>query len=138
MASEEVWVKAQKILGFTDDEMEIIRNDPKRSKAIERGPQLVRTKVIAEVFQAKNCPVHGEGSKYVIRGTGAILPRDAENNMCLDCMPLFIPFQHMVYDKVLEGEEVTGMQTFVRCPDTGVDCGGMGTVTLKLTVEQSK
>lgn len=138
MDREELWAKSQKILGFTDEEMNIIRNDPKRSKAIDKGPDLVRTKVVAEVVQAKNCPVHGEGAKYVIRGNGAMLPQDAKNNMCLDCMPLIVPFQHMVYDKVLEGEEVTGMEQFVRCPDTGVECGGFGTAMLKLTVEKSK
>jgi len=138
MTNEELWAKAKEAMGFTDEQIDILKSDPKRSQAIERGRELVRTKVVAEVIEARNCAVHDAGAKYVIRGNGAILPKDAQNNMCLDCMPLIVPFQHMVYDKVLAGEDVSGMEGYVRCPDTGVECGGMGVATLKLTVEQSK
>lgn len=138
MDSKELWAKAQEALKLTNEEVNILKNDPKRSQAIERGADLVRTKIVAEVVQAKNCAVHDAGARYVVRGNGAILPKDVQNNLCLDCMPLLVPFQHMVYDKLLSGEDVSGMQSFVRCPDTGVECGGIGTAMLKLSVEKSK
>ena len=137
MKRKEIWKRIQQAMGYTDKEIEILRNSPHRCKAIEAGPELVRTKIIAEVIEAKNCAAHDVGTRYVMRGNGVVETKACSDRLCIDVFPLLVPFHHRVFDRITEGMDVEGMEAFVHCPDTGVECGGFGKATLRLYIEQS-
>lgn len=137
MISEELWQKVQEAMGYTDEEMAMVKSSPHQKAVLEASPELVRRKIVAEVVQAKNCAAHkAVGAKYVIRGNGVIRPQDCADNMCLSVLAALAPTAHTVMNRIAEGREVKGVYTeFLRCPDAGVECGGFGTAMIKVTVE---
>lgn len=137
MTQEEIWKKNQKALGFTDEQMEVIKNDPKRRKLIEASAQLVRKKVIAEVISAKNCAAgHKPGDRYVIRAAGYLVPEESAKNLCLSALVPLFPFVSVVGERIADGLDPNTMMTdHAGCLDTGFECGGFGRVVMKIRVE---
>ena len=137
MVMDEIWKKNQQALGLTDEQLEVMKQDPKRRKFIEASPQLVRKKVIAEVISAKNCAAgHKVGDRYVIRAAGYLVPEESPKNLCLSALVPLQPFVSVAGERIAEGIDPNGMITdHAGCLDVGFECGGFGRVVMKIRVE---
>jgi hypothetical protein len=54
-ANEEVWKFMQHHLGYTDEELENFRNNPKNVDIVSKAPALMKKTIIAEVVASKGC-----------------------------------------------------------------------------------
>ena len=135
MANEELWQSIQKAMGYTDEQVALAQSNPYQRKVLEAGPQLVRRKIVAEVVEARNCVAHPVGTRYVIRANGVVRTEECSNRLCLSMLGLLIPVFDSVFHMLAEGHDPVGMTRYIRCPDTGVECGGFGKAMVKVTVE---
>lgn len=135
MASEELWKGIQKAMGYTDEEVALLRADPYRRRVLEAGPLLVKRKIVAEVIEAKNCAAHPVGARYVVRANGTVKTDECSNRLCLSMLGLLVPVQEAVFQLITEGHDPAGMVRYIRCPDTGPECGGFGKAMVRVTVE---
>ncbi len=136
MQNQDLWERAQKALGYTDEQLEIIKNCPKRSKIILAGPQLAKRMIVAEVIEAKNCVVHRVGDKIVFRSLGVLMKDKSCPNICLWALAPLASIFYSVYDRISSGLDPNEMACdHVSCWDTGVECGGFGRTTMKIAVE---
>jgi len=136
--SDTMWQKIQAGLGYSNGEMAKILADPYRKSVLAAGPLMVRRKIIAEIIEARNCAVHKAGARYFIRANGAIRIDDQApgSQMCIALLATLAPTCQVILDRYAQGQDPKGEFTYwVHCPDTGVECGGFGTVLAKVTVE---
>ena len=139
MPTEEFWQKIQQGMGYTDEEMRLARASPYRSKALAAGPKMVRQRVIAEIVDAKNCVAHPVGTRYVIRANGIIQTGENPPKLCLLLLTVLLPAVQVTFDRLAQGGDLgPDWERFYRCPDAGVECGGFGRVTVKVTAEQQQ
>ena len=135
ITSEDLWQRIQQAMGYTDEEIAIAKSSPYQRRVLESGSQLVRTKIIGEVVEAKNCVAHGVGARYVMRGNGVVRTADCSESLCINVLSLLAPVYAIVFDRIADGRDLKGFTYFIRCPDTGIECGGFGTALIKVTVE---
>ena len=50
-----LWKITQKRLGYTDDELETFKKDPRNEDILTRGPELMRKNIILEVVESHGC-----------------------------------------------------------------------------------
>lgn len=136
MDNEELWKRIQRALALTDKQVDMVKASPHRRKLLESGPEQVRRKIVAEVVEAQNCAAHGVGAKYVIRANGVLRVDDNSGRLCVSVLSLLYPVVDAVSNALAEGYDPKPFaERFIRCPDTGIECGGYGRVLLKVTVE---
>jgi len=68
---EDIWKFIQQHLGYTDEELELFRNNPKNVDIISKAPSLMKKTIIAEVVTSHGCnSQHRVGDKFYFDGAG--------------------------------------------------------------------
>lgn len=122
--------------GYTDEQLDLyLANNPKALRVLQNFARKYREyKMIAEVVQSRGCALHlKEGEKFVLTSDGLLLADESTAPLCLWALAPLVPFNYMVYDRLIEGQDPTelGLDR-VRCLDVGLECGGWGEVLLKV------
>ena len=123
-------------LGYDEEQIKRVEENPKQREMIASGPVLVSKKMVATCIKAESCTYNKVGDRYVFNGFGGMIKDETCETPCLWAMSGFLPFIYMVYDRVASGLDPNGMHLdHVSCPDTGCRYGGFGKAMFKISIE---
>jgi uncharacterized repeat protein (TIGR04076 family) len=133
-----LWKILKNRLGYTDEEMEKFRENPKNVEIVSKIPQLRKKKLILEVVESHGCNSHhNTGDRFIFDAFGNL-----DTSRCPDqvCVFLLGSAQNLLYagmELLLAGADPNRM-TFNRtgCVDVGLECGGWGRVIVELKAEE--
>jgi uncharacterized repeat protein (TIGR04076 family) len=129
----------KKTINITDEDFEKYISYPAHRKLILRRAELTKYQIIAEVVESKYCSAGLKvGQKYVFNVIPSKLLLD--QSTCPFCIKALGPVSSVMngfWDRLLEGLDPNeGMWQYVRCPDDGVDYGGLGTIIFKVYAQK--
>lgn len=105
------------------------------------GDQSAPTKIeiVAEVQHARHCANFiKEKEIFVFDIEGRLLPEKSTANLCLGILARIQPALMIARERVEAGlDPIPVSVPFLDCFDTGIDYGGMGKVTVKLTARSA-
>jgi hypothetical protein len=133
---EYLWKANQKALGLTDAEVELMKKNSKSVKLIRNSPDLVRKKIVAEVVQTKHCVCHKVGDKIVFRVVGSMVREETCESPCLYALGPLATLGYIIFDRVAAGLDTSELMIdCIKCMDTGIECGGVGEMLMKVRVK---
>lgn len=84
---EGMWKFIQKHLGYTDEEMEIFRADPRNEDVISKGPALLDKTIVLEVVESHGCnSQHRVGDRFTFDGAGNLITKLNPSRVCVYAM----------------------------------------------------
>ncbi len=139
MADEAMLNLARELLGYTDEEWEIWKSNPRNLKVVENFGEILKYKIVAEVTSAHGCGAgHKVGDRIVFGGDGTLLCRENPDRICVGLLSPVNPVVGGIMDKICLGEDPTHMAfNKVHCIDVGLDHGGWGEVVVEIKVEKA-
>ncbi|MBM3149087.1 MAG: hypothetical protein FJ008_05410 [Chloroflexi bacterium] len=136
--NEDAWKMFQEHLGYTDEEMEAFKKDPRNVDVLSKTDALLSKTFVAEVVEAHGCDSgHKVGDKFYIGGHGNLLTKKCPNKVCLFAlMPLAASINTM-NELIYAGVDPNEMRfRRVGCSDVGLKCGGWGHIVMELRAEE--
>ncbi len=138
--SEEQWKKIQEHLGYTDEELQLFKKNPRNEEILLKGMDLLDKTIVAEVVDSHGCnSQHKVGDKFYFDGAGNLLTKSCPNKICIYALSplasLIFASNELIYAGVNPNDtrfKRTG------CFDVGVRCGGWGHIVLELRYEKRK
>jgi uncharacterized repeat protein (TIGR04076 family) len=126
------------ILKYTDEEMDLVKSNPKYMQMLEKAPQLMNTDLIFEIEEAHGCACqHQKGQKIVINGDGSVKCRQSTDQICVYLLNAIIPIVYGAQEFIFAGIDPNELKfTKVGCFDNGAKCGGFGHVTVNLSSQE--
>jgi len=137
---EETWKFIQKHLGYTDEELELFRSNPKNVDIISKAPALMQKTLVAEVIESHGCnSQHHVGNKFYFDGSGNLLTKLNPKRICIYALSALAGSIYVANELFYAGVDPNEMRiNHVGCFDVGVRCGGWGRIAMKLSVEDRK
>jgi uncharacterized repeat protein (TIGR04076 family) len=123
--------------GFTDEQLKNLT--PTQRRIMNAAHKFQHYNMIAEVVWARHCAYRPEkGHKFVFRANGRLVPEESTfPGICLWAVARFLPFIHIVYDRLAEGlDPGPAGWDHVKCADPGIENGGVGEVLFKVYCEK--
>ena len=135
---ENILAMMRQNLGYSDEEWERWKADPRNMSMAERMPDFFKYQVVVEVLEASNCAVqHKPGDKFYFNASGALLCKKGIPNICAGALSPVLPFAWGVLDKIGAGIDPTRFCfNRFRCLDIGLDKGGWGEILMEARVER--
>ena len=140
MADESMLIFLKDLLGYTDEQWETWKKNPRNPKRAAHIMDVLKYKVVAEVTHSSGCGAgHKVGDRIVFGGDGTLLCRENPDRVCVGLLSPVNPIVGSVLDKICSGEDPTRMAfNKVHCIDVGVDHGGWGEVVVEVKVEKTQ
>ena len=135
---DSVWKFMQKHLGYTDDELDLFRNNPKNLDIISKAPALMKKTIIAEVVASHGCNSHHHvGDRLYFDGAGNLITKLNPKRICVYAMSALAGPIYVVNELFYAGVDPNEMRlNRVGCFDVGVRCGGWGHIVLEVKMEE--
>jgi len=130
------WTLMKRHLGYTDEEMELFRADPRNQDVLAKAPALLAKTIVIEVVESAGCnSQHKVGDKLFFDGAGNLLTRRSPKKVCIYALSAASTMIFAANELLYAGVDPNQMR-FKRaaCFDVGVRCGGWGRVVLQLGV----
>ncbi len=136
--NEELMEMVKDVFNYDDEEMEIVKSNPKYVQVLEKAPLTLNTDFFFEVEDAHGCACqHQKGQKIKINADGSIITRESPDKICAYLMSSIIPIVYGAQEFLFAGLDPNELTfTKVGCFDNGVKCGGFGHVTVQFSSEQ--
>lgn len=142
MGQEEVVKQMMKqAIGITDEDFQTHMSHPKNRKIAERGQELMKYKVIAEVTESKYCMAGLKtGQKYTFNAfPSMLLTGESDCPLCVKAIGPIVGLIVGFCDKIIEGIDPNqGMPHIAECLDPGVKRGGLGHVVFKVYAQKAE
>jgi uncharacterized repeat protein (TIGR04076 family) len=138
--NKEMWEAVQKHLGYSDEEMEAFKSDPRNVDILMKAPQLMNKTIIAEVVESHGCnSQHKVGDKFYLDGAGNLVSELCPKRMCIYAVSALKPAVFAMNELLYAGVDANEMR-FKRagCFDVGLECGGWGRVVIEVKMEDRK
>ena len=137
---ENTWQFVQKHLGYTDEELELFRSNPRNVDIISKAPDLMRKTIVAEVVASHGCnSQHQVGDKIYFDGSGNLLTKLNPKRVCIHALSVLLAPIYVANELFYAGVDPNEMRlNRVGCFDVGVRCGGWGHIALEIKVEDRK
>ncbi len=134
---EKMWALFQDHLGYTDEEMELFRENPKNEEILARSTELMNKTIVAEVVASHGCnSQHKVGDRIVFDGAGNLITKLSPGRVCIHALSAFSPCVYVANELFYAGVDPNAMRfNRVGCFDVGVRCGGWGHIVMELKVE---
>jgi uncharacterized repeat protein (TIGR04076 family) len=126
----------QKRLGYTDEEMETFRQDPRNEDILSKAAALMDKMIILEVVEAHGCNSrHKVGDKFYFDGAGNLLTEKSPSKICAYSLNSALMLVFTANEMIYAGVDPNQIR-FKRasCFDVGLQCGGWGRIVLELKV----
>lgn len=136
---DNVWKMMQMRLGYTDEELEAFKNDPRNIKIMQKAGILLNKTIIFEVTESNNCNIeHKVGDQFLFSGEGYMLAHKGPKKVCPYIMPAMARMMWVIQERIYEG--LDGKPFFCKghCEDVGLACGGWGCVVIEAKVVDRK
>ncbi len=130
--SEGVWKLMQHRLGYTDEELEKFKNDPRNEKIMARAAELLNKTVMFEVVESRGCNIeHKVGDQFPFSAEGYMLAHKGPKRVCPYLMPAFARLMWLIQERIYEGLDPKPFFHRAHCDDVGLGCGGWGQVLIE-------
>jgi len=130
---EKRWENVRKHLGFTDEELTLFRSNPKNIRATENAPLFAKQKMLIEVIEARNCAAgYRVGDKFYVDSEGCLIQNESPRRICVAAIWAIKPLVDRMWEAYFNNSTEVFHDT-IRCPDVGVERGGAGEVTLRIS-----
>ena len=138
--NEETWKFMQQHLGYTDEELEVFRSNPKNVDIMSKAPELMNKTIIAEVVASHGCASqHKVGDRFYFDGAGNLLTKLNPKRICVHALSVLSGPVLVVNELFYAGVDPNEMRlNRVGCLDVGIQCGGWGHIALEIKVEERK
>lgn len=138
--NEDNWKFMQKHLGFTDEELELFRSNPKNIDIILKAPELLQKTIIAEVVASHGCnSQHHVGDKFYFDGAGNLITKLNPKRICVHALSALSGPIYVANELFYAGIDPNEMRlNRVGCFDVGIRCGGWGRIALEVKIEDRK
>ena len=135
--NEDVWKFMQKHLGFTDEELELFRSNPKNADIISKAAGLMGKTIIAEVVASHGCnSQHQVGDKFYFDGVGNLITKLNPKRICVHALSALSGPIYVANELFYAGIDPNEMRlNRVGCFDVGIRCGGWGHIALEVKIE---
>ncbi|KYK37016.1 MAG: TIGR04076 family protein [Theionarchaea archaeon] len=137
MIDEEVWNVFQKHIGYTDEEMQKFRENPRNADVLSKGPALLNKTIVIEVVESHGCnSQHKVGDKFYFDGAGNLLTKLCPKKVCiyaLNAVAMLIFASNELFYAGVDPNEMRFKRA--GCFDVGVHCGGWGHIVMEIRVE---
>jgi uncharacterized repeat protein (TIGR04076 family) len=134
---ERTWTFMQQHLGYTDDEMEEFRANPRNEDVLSKAPALRNKTIVLEVVESHNCnSQHKVGDRFYFDGAGNLLTKLCPKRVCAFSLGSALMMVFTACEMIYAGVDPNEIR-FRRasCFDVGLQCGGWGRIVLELRVE---
>lgn len=138
--SHEIWGAVQKHFGYSDQELERFKSDPRNIEVVMKASEFKNRTIVAEVMEAHGCnSQHKAGDKFYLDGAGNLISKRCPDKMCIYAVSALQNAVFAMGELLMAGVEPNEMR-FKRagCFDVGVQCGGWGRVVLEVRAEKLK
>lgn len=130
--SNTIWKKFQKRMGYSDQEMEQFRSEPRNAAVLANASEIKKKTIIVEVIEAHGCiSGHKVGDRFILDGAGNLLSALCPERMCIYAISCL---QHIVFSmgEMICADRDANTIKFKRtgCFDVGLECGGWGRVVM--------
>ena len=134
------WKIMKKQLGYTKEEMEIFRSNPRNEEVLSKALDLQSKTIIIEIVESHGCnSQHKIGDKFYFDGAGNLLINRCSKNICVYVLRAAAPLIFTANELVYAGVDPNEMRfKQAGCIDVGLQCGGWGRVLLELRTEDKK
>ena len=132
------WRTMKAHLGYTDEEMEAFRENPRNEDVLSKAPALRNKTIVLEVVESHGCnSQHQVGDKITFDGAGNLLTKLSPKKVCVYALSSAAPMIFAATELFYAGVEPNEMR-FRRagCLDVGVECGGWGRIVLEISVQE--
>jgi uncharacterized repeat protein (TIGR04076 family) len=139
MNEKEFWEIFQARMGYTDEELELFKSDPKHltitAKFGMKLEEMYKKYLVFEVVKSEGCAEHMKtGDRIFFRGMARMDP-ERSDPWCIWAMPSMHAIASICHDRWVEGLDPNGMAyDHISCMDCGVKAGGWGHVAMKAYV----
>jgi uncharacterized repeat protein (TIGR04076 family) len=136
--NENVLEMMKQTFGYTDEEWERWKAEPRNMHIAERMPDFMKYRVVVEVLKSHGCAMmHKPGDKFYFNASGALLCKKGISHICAGALAPVLPFALGVLDKIGAGLDPTQFSfNRFRCVDVGLDNGGWGDILMEARVEK--
>jgi len=134
---ERLWRIMQKRLGYTEQEMQNFKADPRNADVLSKSTDLANKVMVLEVVESHGCNSrHRVGDKLYFDAVGNLLAERCPAKVCGYALNSAILMVYAANEMLYAGLDPNQMR-FRRagCFDVGLDCGGWGRIVLELSVE---
>lgn len=134
------WKFIKKRLGYTDEEMQSFRENPRNEDVLSKAPTLLKKTVIVEIVDSHGCnSQHKVGDRFYFDGKGNLLTALGPKNVCVYALNAITP-QIFTAIEFLFADVDPNTMKFNRaaCFDVGLECGGWGRIVMEIRVEDRK
>jgi len=85
--NEDTWKFMQQHLGYTDEELEKFRSNPKNLDIMSKAPDLMNKTIVAEVVASHGCASqHHVGDKFYFDGAGNLITKLSPKRICVHAL----------------------------------------------------
>jgi uncharacterized repeat protein (TIGR04076 family) len=134
------WKVMKSRLGYTDEEMEAFRENPRNEDVLSKATALLDKTIVLEVVDSHGCnSQHTVGDKFYFDGAGNLLTKHCPEKVCIYALNAATSMIFASNELFYAGVDPNEMR-FRRaaCFDVGVQCGGWGRIVLELRVKDRK
>jgi hypothetical protein len=132
---EEMWQGIKEIMGYSDKELEVFKNQPRTKKIIGRLEGLNKASVIFEVKKSHGCIAgHKQGDHYVFPNGGSMDMKSSSPSLCPFLMPPMARIMWILQERVWEGLHPLPLYATGQCDDVGLECNGWGRVVIEARI----
>ena len=138
--NEDTWKFMQQHLGYTDEELEIFRSNPKNVEIMSKAPDLMNKTIVAEVVASHGCASqHKVGDRFYFDGAGNLITKLSPKRICVHALSVLSGPMVVVNELFYAGVDPNEMRlNRVGCFDVGIQCGGWGHIAMEVKVEDRK
>lgn len=130
------WKRYQKHANYTDEELEMIKSDPRKANATMKlfSREIAKKSFVVEVVSSHGCTAGMKpGDKLVFKALGVLDPSKS-SPWCANAFGELAGFANMIHDRFVSGLDLNGMiYNHFSCMDAGCK-GGWGQVIMKVYV----
>jgi uncharacterized repeat protein (TIGR04076 family) len=137
---EETWKFMQQHLGYTDEELEKFRSNPKNVDIMSKAPDLMNKTIVAEVVASHGCASqHHVGDRFYFDGAGNLITKLNPKRICVHALSVLSGPMVVVNESFYAGVDPNEMRlNRFGCFDVGIQCGGWGHIAMEVKVEDRK
>jgi uncharacterized repeat protein (TIGR04076 family) len=138
--NEEILAFFQNHLGYSAEELEQFKNDPKNLQVLSKAPALLQKTIVFEVTHSHGCNSrHQIGDQFVFDGAGNLITKRNPSRVCIFALhsmaALIYGAQELFYAGIDPNQACFKR---VGCHDVGVRCGGWGHIVTEFRMEDRK
>ena len=129
------WKGYQKFMGYSDEDLETFKSDPRRAESTKKlmSREILKKNLIVEVVKSHGCCAGMKpGDKLVFKALSLLDMEKSSKNWCAHAFGPIPIWATVVQDRFATGHDDEEMiYTHFSCGDTGPLCGGWGQVVMK-------